>query len=660
MSYFINSLSVSQWIILAAVPPAIISLYFLKLKRLPLEVPSTYLWSRTIEDLHVNSIWQRLRQSLLLFLQLLVVALAMLACTRPGFRGAELVDERIIFLIDNSASMSASDISPSRLESAKQRVLALIDQMSSSKVAMVISFSDVPKIEQSFTNSRSSLRQRVNRIQPSSRRSDLSDALRYAAGLANPNRSSESEDANDVQVADALPATVYIFSDGGFRNVPDFSLGNLQPVYVRMGTDEPSNVAIVSFNTERNPEREGQTQAFARLENSGPVDETVDITLSLDGDLIDADKVPVPAGAAAGVSFDLQELAEGQLRLQLQHDDDLQLDNTAYAVMNTPRRANVLLVTPQNDALRFAMSTEQARRVADVKFAAPDILETKDYETPALAGSYDLIIYDQCAPPELPQANTLFIGTIPPREEWSAGERETAPVILDTDPAHPLTQLVEMGNVKWNYDGFAIKGPEGAVPLFESNIGTLLMIAQRDGFEDAVLGFEIFGNYDDGEFGPKSEWPIRRSFPVFVMNVLRYLGGSRGALAMAGVQPGVPIKIRPLYPVDRIRVSSPTGASGDVGREGQNTFIYSQTAELGIYDVQEGDSREVAQRFAVNLFDNRESDLRPEPVLKIKYDEIEGRSGLEPSRSELWKWLLIAGLVILVFEWYVYNRRVYL
>ena len=71
----LNMLSWWQWAILAAVPPAIVALYFLKLKRRPLEVPSTYLWRRSIEDLHVNTIWQRLRRNLLLFLQLLLVLL---------------------------------------------------------------------------------------------------------------------------------------------------------------------------------------------------------------------------------------------------------------------------------------------------------------------------------------------------------------------------------------------------------------------------------------------------------------------------------------------------------------------------------------------------------------------------------------------------------
>ena len=126
---FINSLTLWQWGLLALVPPAIVALYFLKLKRQPLEVPSTYLWSRTIEDLHVNSIWQRLRQSLLLFLQLLLVALIVIACTRPGWRGSQLTGERFIFLIDTSASMSATDVKPTRLESAKEQILGLIEQM---------------------------------------------------------------------------------------------------------------------------------------------------------------------------------------------------------------------------------------------------------------------------------------------------------------------------------------------------------------------------------------------------------------------------------------------------------------------------------------------------------------------------------------------------
>src|SRR3954462_1609614 len=148
VDFFYNTLSPWQWGLIALVPPAILALYFLKLKRQPLEVPSTYLWSRAIEDLHVNSLWQRLRQSLLLFLQLLLVAVIMLTLLRPGWSGTKLEGKRFVFLIDTSASMSATDIAPSRLDKAKRQAIDFIDQMEPGSAAMVISFSNVAKVEQ--------------------------------------------------------------------------------------------------------------------------------------------------------------------------------------------------------------------------------------------------------------------------------------------------------------------------------------------------------------------------------------------------------------------------------------------------------------------------------------------------------------------------------
>ena len=661
---FLSALTPLQWLLLASVPPAIISLYFLKLKRHPVEVPSTYLWTRTIEDLHVNSIWQRLRQSLLLFLQLLVLLLAILACLRPGWRGTNLIGDRFIFLVDTSASMSATDIGPSRLEAAKKHALGLIEQMESSDVAMVISFSDVPRIEQAFTNNRSALRQAVNQIKQTNRRTNISEALRHASGLANPGRTSEVG-TSDVQVADALPATMYIISDGGVPAVSDFAPGNLTARYIKIGTATPKNVGIVAFSTERNPEKPGQLQAFARLENSGVEDVEVDVALYLDGGLVDASSVTVPIDAAEGVSFFLNDIESAILRLEVQSRDDMSLDNEAFATINTPRRARVLVVTLGNDALKFAITTEAAARVADVTFADPAVLETKEHEALVLAGAYDLIVYDRCVPKVMPEANTLFIGRVPPAEGWSAEAPKPSPLIIDIDRLHPLMHLVELGSILI-FDSLPLKGPEGATSLIDADHGSLLMIAPRKGFEDAALAFELVGAYPDGDVNAKTNWPRRKSFPVFVMNTLRYLGGARASLAVQGSQPGQPVKLRTEAVADQITVESPTGVRTRVQRESQSTFVFTRAEELGVYTVREGTEREAGQHFAINLFDSRESDLVPREVIDIPYfDESTEQVGVhaslaEPGRKELWKWFLIFGLVVLVFEWYVYNRRVYL
>jgi hypothetical protein len=668
---FLNALAWWQWLILALVPPAIVALYFLKLRRQPLEVPSTYLWHRTIEDLHVNSLWQRLRQSLLLFLQLLLVAVVMLACLRPGWRGAELTGDRFIFLVDTSASMSATDVAgaANRLELAKTRVGEMIDGMKSGDVAMIISFSNVARVEQPFTDNRRLLRTKLAHIRPTQRTSDVGEALRAAAGLANPGSSGERDRPGERAVAEALPATVVILSDGGFGPVPNFSLGNLHPVYVPIGSGAAGNVGIVAFTAERNPEKPDRLQAFGRLENFLAEEISVDVSLYLDDTLVDAANVTLPPLDAqtgqpgtGGADFDLADVETGVLKMEVKINDEFPLDNVAYAALSLPRRGDVLLVSPGNEALELAMQTPSARKLIDLVVETTDFLATKPYQDKAAAGGYDLIIYDQCAPQIMPAANTLFVGRLPPIPEWSAAPKQAAPAIFDTDRAHPIMQFVELGNVRIA-EATPLKPPRGSTILIDSDLGPLLAIAPRDGYEDAVMGFELFGAQEkDGRTQTyvNTDWPIRLSFPLYVGNVLAYMSGARGELAAASVQPGKAFVHRSESPHESVRVVSPTGRSATLRREQQSVFTYTETDELGVYEVFEGPARDATRRFTVNLFDSQESDIAPRANIYPGNTIVAGQSGWESARIELWKYLLLGALGVLLLEWYIYNRRVYL
>ena len=663
---FINTLTWWQWGLLGLIPPAIIALYFLKLRRQPLSVPSTYLWSRAIEDLHVNSLWQRLRQSLLLFLQLLLIAILAFTLLRPGWKGTELVGKRFIFLIDTSASMGATDTAPSRLDEAKRQVIALIEQMKPENAAMVISFSDVARVEQPFSNSRRLLRQRVELISQTTRPSDLSEALRAAAGLANPGQSGDPNNPEDAPAAEAMPATLYIFSDGGVGAVPKFKLGNLEPVYVKIGEEKQLNVAIASFSTDVNPEKPGQIQAFARLENYSDAETQVEASLFLNDTLLDAQKITLPPRGekglpgASGARFEMNNTIEsGVLKLVLDSKDSLVADNAAYAVVNLPHPAKVLVVTPGNDALELALGTDEAKKVADVSITEPKFLETKDYADKAIEGAFDLVIYDQCAPKTMPNCNTLFIGRLPPTGWAAKGPRQGPPLVIDTDQVHPLTQLVQMGNVKI-VEATPLNGPQGTLTLIEADIGSIYAIGPRGGYEDAVLGYELVTFTPEGKREVNTDWPIRRSFPVFVMNAVKYLGGVRSSLAAPNIKPGQPAILRTAIPVDFVMVDTPRKERHRVPREASNSYIFGRTEELGVYDVREGAAAKANQQFAVNLYDPRESDLKPKDVVIVGVEEVKGQVAKNQSRQELWKWLLLVAIGVLVFEWYIYNRRVYL
>ncbi|MEZ6134869.1 MAG: hypothetical protein R3C53_08170 [Pirellulaceae bacterium] len=77
---------------------------------------------------------------------------------------------------------------------------------------------------------------------------------------------------------------------------------------------------------------------------------------------MDASNVEIEPRSSTGVSFELGEVSEGQLKLSIDADDDLQSDNEAYAGLDPPRQLEVLLVTDGNAALEAATATEPAQR----------------------------------------------------------------------------------------------------------------------------------------------------------------------------------------------------------------------------------------------------------------------------------------------------------
>ena len=178
---------------------------------------------------------------------------------------------------------------------------------------MVISFADEASVEQSYTTSRSQLKQKIKAIRQSQRPSNLQEALVAASGLANPGRTSDKASAIDVQVADALEAHMLIFSDGAVAKVPEFLMGNLTAEYRPIGTaiGIPENLGVTGFSINDQLQDSGQVQVFARLQNSGMEPSSSNVSLLVDGQLVDARKITVDGLQSTSLNFDLTGAAHG-------------------------------------------------------------------------------------------------------------------------------------------------------------------------------------------------------------------------------------------------------------------------------------------------------------------------------------------------------------
>jgi hypothetical protein len=129
--------------------------------------------------------------------------------------------------------------------------------------------------------------------------------------------------------------------------------------------------------------------------------------------------------------------------------------------------------------------------------------------------------------------------------------------------------------------------------------------------------------------------------------------GARGDLPPSAV-PGELVSFNLPEGVDAAEIRGPDGAVM-VAQATDGRVTFSQTEALGYYQVRWGQGGQGG--FAVNLFSQQESDLKPADALPGLESQSAGLSGdaLRGMR-EWWRPLAFLALGLLVGEWLVYQR----
>lgn len=733
-------------IVAAIAIPSLVILYFLKLRRRDLEISTTLLWKKAIQDLQANAPFQRLRRNLLLFLQLLALAAVLFAVAQPFVKGETVRGSRHVLLIDRSASMASIDGEGkgnepvTRLEAAKQQALDFINAMPEGDLffgqnkgdqAMIIAFDETAEPLQPFTNDKRQLRAAIERITQTDKGSAISEAMRVAQAHQPQRR--VVEDIGLASVNEGEVITMHVYSDGKLTDADEAKPGVENSVlYAVQGKADAPNLALTTLKAERSYENPQEVTIFASLLNTQQADRTIDVELLIDGVPSGIKSVSVPgasrgnlalsetadararaderdasdvAGNArvdendanrlrpgqSGVIFKL-ERAEGmlvQLRLRSPSTGEsleqnvLATDDRAWLVVPPAKRVTLAVVGRSNLFLRSALEGLPLNRV--------DFLTPAEFETlwqQGKAGQYDCVILDGVIPNvgqqvvasvpgatgtvnaaglsrTLPPGNYLVFNVIPAGAGLTdSGELQNATVI-NRSVDHPVTRYINFDPVQIAAAREVTVDPAaGVAKLATLERGPALLEISKSDTHALVVPFD----YMD------SNWPLDVSFVVFLASSVNYLGEEvAGRLDARALRPGQELRDRVPLGATSVRVRKPDGTESDVTPEQNGSILIPTLATSGLYEVTwegpitPGDVRNPATNralriYAANLLDNRESDVPAETQLALAAGEPVVANSQSASRAgdfRLWPYLIMLGLLIVMVEWYIYNRKVY-
>jgi Ca-activated chloride channel family protein len=604
----------------AVLVPALILLYLLKVRRRDFEVGSTYLWTHLLRDLAAHEPWQRLHWSVLLTAQLLALVILILAVARPFYTAEAAESIHAIILLDGSASMQMTDVTPSRFEAARNEARRVIRELPDESSGTLIVVKAKPEVLMAASTDRQQLLQTVDNATVSGGSADLRQAMLLASALNN----------------DRKRASVYLISDSAFGDLDQVDSAGLETALIQVGVSG-NNRAISTLSARPDPLNAHQYQVFARVRNYSEQGANDILTISADGNPVDSREVTLAPDAAQEYVFSDLPVGTKTVAARLSSPDALPLDDQAYAVLDVRRPAQVLLVTGGNLYLEKVMGLIPN---AELFRTQPRRYFTLD------ADRYDLVVFDTFVPDVIPRGNMLFIN--PPESSLFSIDGEVRrPRIRDWEREHPLLQFVDLRDVAIARAA-RLNVPAWAKVLVQGDDVPLMLAGEREGQQRiVVLPFDL----------RQTNLPLSAAFPILMLNIMGFLEPP-GQVDSRDLRPGDAVTVSPLPQTDEISVRKPDGTTVNFKMAGV-PLRFDQTALPGIYTATQKVSNTVVSQeiFAVNPSSEIESNVRPQALTFLGENLAPPTPGaLVWVQREFWFWLIPVVLGLLVFVWWWFHQ----
>lgn len=673
----------------------IVGFYILKVRLRRVPVSTTLFWRQIYDEHQPRSLWQRLRHGLSLLAQLGLILLLVAALTDPYFAWETRQLHRIVLILDNSASMNATDVSPSRLAAAKDEALRVISNMRFRDELAIITAGGSPRVVSGFSSHGRTLSHAIKDVAATDNPTRVTDAVELARRLLG-------------EQHDELQREIIVLTDVGNRvarnsEPPDEPARQttrppdtvVQRIH-RFGSNT-GNIGITLFQVRRSLVDPLGYEILTEVTNAS--DESIECRLEIDlnDEVVDVVPLKLTSGERWSQSFEKTSADGGHLTAKIDRADALAADNVAHAVLPTRELMPMTLVSEGNLFIqkvfesnplialsRVSPADWQAREVSlPAGKTSNKVAQVPDAPAHQGLGLGGITVLHRHVPDKLPNGSLLVIDPRGSCDLWQLGDPVQNPIVSqqDKDYSSSLLGHVRLDNVLMpEARQLKFLSNEGVKVLAKSLAGDpLVAIIERPGQKVLLLTV----NLDEGDL------PLRTAFPILMMNALNWFSDNRGELREAlptgaiidvdiagrtgGVSPLVDGKsgdaqqTKGLTPLVRRELVAPDGRRLALPMQAERLSL-GPFDQCGIWrvltsatrDLDEGAKSEESDstllEFACNLADRSESDVRVPKSADTPPTTPASTSWL--GNRPVSFWLIALAWLMMAVEWWAYQRRV--
>ncbi len=457
------------------------------------------LWQQVLAEQRFRSWWLPHRHAVSLAAQLVILAAAVLALAQPRLSARRTT----VLILDNSASMNATDAPPSRFEAARRHALRWIGSLPDGDRAGILAGGAPVGVVCAPTDDRRQLREALERLTAGNGRAQVAEAVGVARRILENRRGGR----------------IVVLTDACFPDAPEVAEAAGVEVYTVGG--QAANVAVRRVAARRDPGRPEAAQVLVEVASfpARPAAE-IPLELRLDGDIFPDAPAERDTGPHPARVYELLTGEAATLAVVAEYDDALPADNRASASIPPAPVRRVALVGETNPLVEAALATNPAFHTERL-----DAL-------PNAPGPKTICVLHDEVPPRLPAGPLLVLGPRNACDLWGLGGFvEHAPVAWQCNRSSILAGLDLEGLVFSEVGRLELKAsePDRAHVLAATADGEPLLLAlDRPEGRVVVIGGDPGAN----------ELLHHVEFPALLAQSLRWLGaGAEDADAEPPVEP---------------------------------------------------------------------------------------------------------------------------